>query len=60
MVVNIWIIGLLLWIAPAIILAAALLWVRLSSKAQTSLEESGRAADPDVHGRSTHAPIAAE
>lgn len=60
MVVNIWIIGLLLWIAPAIILAAALLWVRLKSKAPTSSDEPARAADGKALGRSTHAPVAAE
>jgi hypothetical protein len=60
MVVNIWVIGLLLWIAPAIILAGTLLWVRLRTKGPTSLEDSGRAADAEVRGQSTHAPIAAE
>jgi hypothetical protein len=60
MVVNIWIIGLLLWIAPAIILAAALLWVRLRTKAPTAVGEPGSPADAEARGRSTHAPVAAE
>nr|WP_294170374.1 hypothetical protein [uncultured Sphingomonas sp.] len=61
---SILIIGLLVWIAPAIVLAVALIWVRLRSgpSAQPSVEEpSGSlAADRDLIGRTAHAPVAAE